>query len=64
MVWYSQCPICGTIHNDGAHVMVRGKHRFICLGCADDMSAAANSDDERRAWLEGRIPDSGVATIS
>lgn len=34
---YTQCPICGGIHDDG--VLVGGA--FICLDCADDDEAVA-----------------------
>lgn len=36
-MYYSSCPICGAVHDDGAYYNVDGQRYFVCLDCADYM---------------------------
>ena len=48
-VWvlYDICPICGTLHDDGAVIKVKGKQYFICFDCSEKLS-----DEEIKKIIE------------
>ncbi len=35
---YSNCPVCGMIHDDGAIYNVKDKTYFVCFDCSDSMT--------------------------
>ena len=44
---YDICPICGTLHDDGAVIKVKGKQYFICFDCSEKLS-----DEEIKKIIE------------
>lgn len=32
----STCPMCGTLHDDGALMRINGRPVYLCHDCADD----------------------------